>query len=139
MRARVFLRSRRVFNPKGLIKRAKMLDRGSDVLKGGIRVEVVIGYNGCGICLVVIEFLLYLVFSNGWLGLRTQPTSREVDRNEVLMVNLVRVEKVKALGANGDMSGSIVGVVWMEVRGGTVRARVVSRVVLRLVVMGSRD
>nr|GEY71005.1 putative reverse transcriptase domain-containing protein [Tanacetum cinerariifolium] len=63
----------------------------------------------------------------------------KLGRNEVLMVNLVRVEKVKALGANGDMSGSRVGVVWMEVGGGTVRARVVSRVVLRLVGMGSRD
>ncbi|GJT48217.1 zinc finger BED domain-containing protein RICESLEEPER 2-like protein [Tanacetum coccineum] len=45
---------------------------------------------------------------------------------------LVRVEKVKALGANGDMSGSRVGVVWIEVGGGIVRARVVSRVVLGL-------
>ncbi|GJU39598.1 peroxidase 64-like protein [Tanacetum coccineum] len=43
------------------------------------------------------------------------------------------LEKVKALGANGDMSGSRVGVVWMEVGGGIVRARVVSRVVLGLV------
>ncbi|GJT61252.1 hypothetical protein Tco_1004785 [Tanacetum coccineum] len=43
------------------------------------------------------------------------------------------VEKVKALGANGVMSGSRVGVVWMEVGGGIVRARVVSRVVLGLV------
>nr|GEV14501.1 copia protein [Tanacetum cinerariifolium] len=44
-----------------------------------------------------------------------------------------RVEKVKALGANGDMSGSRVRVVWVEVGGGIVRARVVSRVVLGLV------
>ncbi|GJX06922.1 hypothetical protein Tco_0194854 [Tanacetum coccineum] len=31
------------------------------------------------------------------------------------------VEKVKALGANGVMSGSRVGVVWMEVGGGIIR------------------
>ncbi|GKC44110.1 hypothetical protein Tco_1061832 [Tanacetum coccineum] len=43
------------------------------------------------------------------------------------------VEKVKALGANGVMSGSRVRVVWMEVGGGIIRARVVSRVVLGLV------
>ncbi|GJU11472.1 hypothetical protein Tco_1133868 [Tanacetum coccineum] len=48
------------------------------------------------------------------------------------------VEKVKALGANSDMSGSRLGVVWMEVGGGIMRARVVSRVVLGLVVMGLR-
>ncbi|GJR37683.1 hypothetical protein Tco_1213367 [Tanacetum coccineum] len=77
MRACVNLRSRRVFNPKGLIKRDKVLDGGSDVLKG--------------------------------------------------------VEKVKALGASGVMSGSRVGVVWMEVGGGIVRARVVSRVAVKVV------
>ncbi|GJZ39776.1 hypothetical protein Tco_0586339 [Tanacetum coccineum] len=49
----------------------------------------------------------------------------------LLYWSLVMVEKVKALGANGDMSGSRVGVVWMEVGGGIVRAKVVSRVVLR--------
>ncbi|GJZ75219.1 hypothetical protein Tco_0639684 [Tanacetum coccineum] len=38
------------------------------------------------------------------------------------------LEKVKALGACGVISGSRVGVVWMEVGGGIVRARVVSRV-----------
>ncbi|GKB95744.1 hypothetical protein Tco_0981881 [Tanacetum coccineum] len=44
-------------------------------------------------------------------------------------------EKVRALGANGVMSGSRVGVVWMEVGGGIVRARVVSRVVVMVVWM----
>ncbi|GJR88308.1 hypothetical protein Tco_0212319 [Tanacetum coccineum] len=34
-----------------------------------------------------------------------------------------KVEKVKALGANGDVSGSRVGVVLMEVGGGIMRAR----------------
>ncbi|GJY80331.1 hypothetical protein Tco_0493082 [Tanacetum coccineum] len=67
MWACVYLRSRRVFNPKGLIKRDK--------------------------------------------------------------------EKVKALGANGVLSGSRVGVVWMEVGGGIVRTRVVSRVVVKVVLM----
>ncbi|GKD52351.1 hypothetical protein Tco_1281327 [Tanacetum coccineum] len=47
--------------------------------------------------------------------------------------------KVKALGANGNMSGSRVGVVWMEVGGRIMRARVLSRVVLGLVVMGLSD
>ncbi|GJZ34046.1 hypothetical protein Tco_0579482 [Tanacetum coccineum] len=46
---------------------------------------------------------------------------------------LSRVEKVKDLGANGDMSGSRIRVVWMEVGGQIVRARVVSRVMLGLV------
>ncbi|GJS40632.1 hypothetical protein Tco_0565675 [Tanacetum coccineum] len=43
------------------------------------------------------------------------------------------VEKVKALGANGDVSGSRVRVVWMEVGGEIIRERVVSRVVVGLV------
>ncbi|GKD30276.1 hypothetical protein Tco_1241054 [Tanacetum coccineum] len=47
---------------------------------------------------------------------------------------LSRVEKVKALGANGLMSGSRVRVVWIEVGGGVVSARVVLRVVLGLVI-----
>ncbi|GJR99801.1 hypothetical protein Tco_0316310 [Tanacetum coccineum] len=63
----------------------------------------------------LIKILWNLVSSHEWLGLSTQPTPRE---------------KVKALGANGDVSGSRVGVVWMEVGGGLVRARVVSRVVV---------
>nr|GEV47178.1 hypothetical protein [Tanacetum cinerariifolium] len=42
-------------------------------------------------------------------------------------------DKVKALGANGLMSGYRVRVVWMEVGGRVVSARVVLRVVLRLV------
>ncbi|GJU76971.1 hypothetical protein Tco_1274041 [Tanacetum coccineum] len=46
------------------------------------------------------------------------------------------VEKVKALGANGVMSGSRVRVVWMEVGGGVVRARVVSSVVVKVVLIG---
>nr|GEV98579.1 hypothetical protein [Tanacetum cinerariifolium] len=97
----VNLRSRRVFDPKRLIKRGKCAR-----------------------------------WSHVWLGLSNQPTPREDDRkigtDEVLMENLV-VEKVKALGANGVMSGSRVRVVFMEVGGGVVSARVVSRVVLGLV------
>ncbi|GKC09954.1 hypothetical protein Tco_1001564, partial [Tanacetum coccineum] len=46
------------------------------------------------------------------------------------------VEKVKALGDNGIMSGSRVRVVWMEVGGQVVSARVVSRVVLGFVFVG---
>nr|GFB28892.1 hypothetical protein [Tanacetum cinerariifolium] len=42
-------------------------------------------------------------------------------------------EKVNVLGANGDMSGSRIRVVWMEVGGGVVRARVVSRVAVKVV------
>ncbi|GJY92437.1 DEAD-box ATP-dependent RNA helicase 6-like protein, partial [Tanacetum coccineum] len=59
----------------------------------------------------------------------------EDDEHQVDFVNckLGGVDKVKALGANGVMSSSRVGVVWMEVDGGIVRARVVSRVVLGLV------
>ncbi|GJX62560.1 hypothetical protein Tco_0295460 [Tanacetum coccineum] len=72
------------------------------------------------------------------LGLSTQPTPREVDRKIGRDSNgeFGGVGKVKALGANGDMSGSRVGVVWMEVGSGIMRARVVSRVVLGLVVIG---
>ncbi|GJX66022.1 hypothetical protein Tco_0300365 [Tanacetum coccineum] len=66
----------------------------------------------------LVEFLLYLVSSHGWVRLSTQPTSRE---------------KVRALGASGVMIGSRVRVVWMEVSGGIVRARVVSRVVVMVV------
>ncbi|GJV54767.1 putative reverse transcriptase domain-containing protein [Tanacetum coccineum] len=46
------------------------------------------------------------------------------------------LEKVKALGANGVMSGSRVRVVWMEFSGGVVRARVVSSVVVKVVLIG---
>ncbi|GJS83336.1 hypothetical protein Tco_0749877 [Tanacetum coccineum] len=51
---------------------------------------------------------------------------------KMLVENDVR-KKVKALGANGDVSCSRVGVVWMEVVGGIIRERVVSRVVVGLV------
>ncbi|GJT65113.1 hypothetical protein Tco_1016593 [Tanacetum coccineum] len=73
----------------------------------------------------LVKFLLYLVSSHGWLGLSTQPTYRKVDR----------VEKVKALGANDVMSGSRVRVIWMEVGGGVVRVRVVSRVVVKVMLV----
>ncbi|GJS37555.1 hypothetical protein Tco_0535937 [Tanacetum coccineum] len=75
----------------------------------------------------LVKFLLYLVSSHGWLGLSTQPTPKELDRWESWF-RVHELEKVKALGANGDMSDSRVGVVWMEVVGGIERARVVSRV-----------
>ncbi|GJY08515.1 hypothetical protein Tco_0375569 [Tanacetum coccineum] len=58
------------------------------------------------------KFLVYLVSSHGWLS------------------ELGGVEKVKALGANGDVSGSRVRVVWMVVDGGNVRARLVFNVVV---------
>ncbi|GKB88221.1 hypothetical protein Tco_0960493, partial [Tanacetum coccineum] len=123
MWACVNLRSRRVFNPKGLIK------RGGD---GGRRNKAFM-HMLCILdslldvlfkCVKLVKFLLYMVSSHGWLGLCTQPTHREVDRWEI--------ENVKALGANGVMSGSRVRVVWMEVGGGVVRARVVSRVVFKV-------
>ncbi|GJT90255.1 hypothetical protein Tco_1079100 [Tanacetum coccineum] len=75
------------------------------------------------VCVKLVKFLLYLVSRHGWLGLSTQPTPRE----------LGGVEKFKALRDNGVMSGSRVEVVWMEVGSGIVRAKVVSRVVLGLV------
>ncbi|GJU44783.1 hypothetical protein Tco_1202049 [Tanacetum coccineum] len=147
MRACVFLRSKRVFNPKELIK--------SDGIEwwwhlyggdGGRRDKVILHMlcilDGFLDVLVkgvkLVKFVLYLVFSHGWLGLSTQPTPREVDRWESWF-KVHELEKVKALRANGDMSGSRVGVVWMEVDGGIVREKVVSRVVLGLVVMGLRD
>nr|GEY55597.1 hypothetical protein [Tanacetum cinerariifolium] len=43
------------------------------------------------------------------------------------------VEKVKALGANVEVSGSRVRVVWMVVDGGNVRARLVSKEVAKVV------
>nr|GFB21045.1 hypothetical protein [Tanacetum cinerariifolium] len=39
--------------------------------------------------------------------------------------------EVKALGANGEVSGSRVRVVWMVVDGGNIRARLVSREVAK--------
>ncbi|GJU46351.1 hypothetical protein Tco_1203617, partial [Tanacetum coccineum] len=58
----------------------------------------------------LVKFLLNFVSSHGWLGLSTQPTPREVDRkigkDEVSNCELGGVEKVKALVANGDVSGS---------------------------------
>ncbi|GKC21811.1 hypothetical protein Tco_1023961 [Tanacetum coccineum] len=74
------------------------------------------------------KFLVYLVSSHGWLGSSTQPTLREVDRWE-------RWFKVRSLGANGVMSGSRVRVVWMEVGGEVVSARVVSRVAFGFVLV----
>ncbi|GJZ14871.1 hypothetical protein Tco_0550548 [Tanacetum coccineum] len=64
----------------------------------------------------LVKFLVYLVSSHGWLGLSTQPTSREVDSGIVFQRRygwggsngeVGRVEKVKALGANGEVSGSL--------------------------------
>ncbi|GKF15529.1 hypothetical protein Tco_0056991, partial [Tanacetum coccineum] len=94
---------------KAIVHKLCVLDGLLDVLVKGVK---------------LVKILLNLVSSHGWLGLSTQPTPRKVDRWE---------NKVKALGANGVMSSSRVGVVWMEVDGGIVRARVVSRVVLGLV------
>nr|GEY19373.1 hypothetical protein [Tanacetum cinerariifolium] len=66
---------------------------------------------------------------------------RDLTKDEVEYLKLfeeeiddrLKLEKVNDLGANGDMSGSRVRVVWIEVGGGIARARVVSRVVLGLV------
>nr|GEW40265.1 hypothetical protein [Tanacetum cinerariifolium] len=80
------------------------------------------------LCVKLAKFFVYLVSSHGWLGMCTQHTPREVDRWEI--------EKVKAPGANGVKSGSRVRVVWMEVSGGVVRARVVSIVVVKIVLIG---
>ncbi|GKC35471.1 hypothetical protein Tco_1047855, partial [Tanacetum coccineum] len=66
-------------------------------------------------CVKLAEFLVYLVSSHGWLGLCTKPTPREGCGSNS---ELGGVKKVKALGANGVMSGSRVRVVWMEVGGG---------------------
>nr|GEU56998.1 hypothetical protein [Tanacetum cinerariifolium] len=74
----------------------------------------------------LVKILLNLVSSHGWIRLNTQPTPREVDRWK---------KKVKALGANYDVSGSRVGVVWMEVGVGIVRVMAVSRVVVKVVLM----
>ncbi|GJT52611.1 hypothetical protein Tco_0978768 [Tanacetum coccineum] len=106
----------RVFNPKGLIK------KGKDCLIEGVMFQRV--------SVKLAKFLVYLVSSHGWLGSSTQPTPREVDRWESWFKVYGDVEKVRALGANGVMSGSKVRVVWMEVGGGVVSAIVVSRVVL---------
>ncbi|GKA36343.1 hypothetical protein Tco_0722834 [Tanacetum coccineum] len=121
-----------------------MLDGGSNVLKGSIWVSdggrrdkailnMLCVLDGLLDVLVkgvkLVKFLLNLVSSHGWLGLSTQPTPREIDSE------LGGVEKVKALSANGDVSGYKVGVVWMEVGGGIARSRVVSRVVVKVVLM----
>ncbi|GKB45912.1 hypothetical protein Tco_0896665 [Tanacetum coccineum] len=105
-----------------------MLDGGSDVGDGGRRDKAILHMlcvlDGLLDVLVkgvkLVEFLLNLVSSHEWLGLSTQPTPKE---------------KVKALGANGDVSGSRVGVVCMEVSDGIVRARLVSRVVVKVMLM----
>ncbi|GJW30350.1 hypothetical protein Tco_0047225 [Tanacetum coccineum] len=90
---------------KAILHKLYILDGLLDVLEKGVK---------------LVKILLNLVSSHGWLGLSTQPTPRE---------------KVKALGANGDVRGSRVRVVWMEVGDGIVRARVVSRVVVKVVLM----
>ncbi|GJY70286.1 hypothetical protein Tco_0473989 [Tanacetum coccineum] len=66
-------------------------------------------------------------------SMRVFDLKRLIKRGKGPNEELGRVEKVKALGANGVMSGSRVRVVWIEVGGGVVSARVVSRVVLGLV------
>ncbi|GJR95568.1 ribonuclease H-like domain-containing protein [Tanacetum coccineum] len=52
------------------------------------------------------------------------------------LVYLVSIEKVKALGAKGEVSGSRVRVVWMVVYGGNIRARLVSKVVAKGIFIG---
>nr|GEZ71610.1 hypothetical protein [Tanacetum cinerariifolium] len=62
--------------------------------------------------------------------------NRRVEINNLMVLQdhpLVDYEKVKALGANDELRGSRVVVVWMEDGGGIVSAMAVSRVVLGLV------
>ncbi|GKC14575.1 hypothetical protein Tco_1011357 [Tanacetum coccineum] len=76
------------------------------------------------------------IFDNGFGSLAMRACAYLRSRRVFNLKGLIKkdkVEIVKALGANGNMSGSRVGVVWMKVGGGIVRARVVSRVVLGLV------
>ncbi|GKE93760.1 hypothetical protein Tco_1574855, partial [Tanacetum coccineum] len=61
----------------------------------------------------LVKFLVYLVSSHGWL----------------------RVEKVKALGAKGEVSGFRVRVVWMVVDGANVKARLEPKVVAKVVLL----
>nr|GEV54341.1 uncharacterized mitochondrial protein AtMg00810-like [Tanacetum cinerariifolium] len=112
MWACVNLRSRRVFDPKRLIKRGKGARWRKCCSKWSF-LDILFK------CVKLVKFLMYLISSHVWLGLSTQPTLREVDR----------VEKVKALGVNDVMSGSRARVVGMEVGGRAVSARMVSRVV----------
>nr|GEV97880.1 RNA-directed DNA polymerase, eukaryota [Tanacetum cinerariifolium] len=94
MGAFVNLRSRRIFNRKGLIKR---------VMDG----------SGCALNLLLERLI------RGKAGSKSMSD-----------------EKVKALGANGVMSSSRVRVVWMEVGGRVIRARVASSVVVKVVLIG---
>nr|GEU82967.1 hypothetical protein [Tanacetum cinerariifolium] len=135
MRARVNLRSMRIFDPKRLNKRNKgsggiewwwHLKVGNRSRKGEALLHMLCNFNGFLDVLFevvkLVKFLVYLVPSHGRLGLSPQPTFGEV----------YRVEKVKAVGANGDVSGSRVRVFWMKVDGGNVRARLVSREVTKV-------
>nr|GEV05358.1 hypothetical protein [Tanacetum cinerariifolium] len=68
------------------------------------------------------------------------PKMVEIDSRELNHQGfLLRVEKIKALGANGKVSGSRVVVVWMEDGGGIVRGRVVSIVVVKVMLVVLRD
>ncbi|GJT67214.1 hypothetical protein Tco_1018694 [Tanacetum coccineum] len=95
MWACVNLRSRGVFNLRGLIKRDKDVDDGGRRDKAILHKLCIL--DGLLDVLVkgvkLVKILLNLVSSHGWLGLSTQPTPREVDRrigrDEVPMGNLV--------------------------------------------------
>nr|GEW61027.1 hypothetical protein [Tanacetum cinerariifolium] len=63
-------------------------------------------------------------------SMRVLDAKRLIKRNE---------EKVKALGANGEVSGSRVRVVWTMVDGGNVRVRLVSREVAKAMLLLLRD
>ncbi|GJV15404.1 hypothetical protein Tco_1360727 [Tanacetum coccineum] len=71
----------------------------------------------------LVEFLLNLVSSHEWLGLSTQPTPREVDSNGFELLGGISFKEDR------------VGVVYMEVSSGIVRARLVSRVVVKVMLM----
>nr|GEW68026.1 ribonuclease H-like domain-containing protein [Tanacetum cinerariifolium] len=80
----------------------------------------------------LVKFLVNLVSNHGRFWLST--TSREVDRWKGWF-KVGGVEKVKALGATVEVSGSREMAAWMVVDGGKVRARLVSNVVAKVVLL----
>nr|GFB46936.1 hypothetical protein [Tanacetum cinerariifolium] len=70
------------------------------------------------------------------IPLKDNSQGRDSDIGQAYLDSSDALEKVKVLEANGDMSGSRVRVVWMELGGGVVRARVVFRVVVKVVLIG---
>nr|GEX33947.1 hypothetical protein [Tanacetum cinerariifolium] len=83
------------------------------------------------------HFILEVV-DNGFCSLEMWTYVNLRSRRVFNLNGLIKKDKenVKSLGANGVMSGSRVKVAWMKVDGGVVRARVVSRVVVKVVLIG---